>query len=134
MSEHARYRQRLVRLGADELGATVARVAAERGWSEPGTEARRTYGRFEPARSPWATLLYALGGTSVQVAAYDPHDGEGTLPVDVVDDDAGLLQFTRVEDDGAVASPARSSVRTPMRSSSATGPAADVSCAWATVS
>jgi hypothetical protein len=103
VSEHARYRQRLIRLGADELAATVARVIGERGWTEPGTEARRTYGRFEPARSPWATLLYALGRTYVEVAAYDP--GAGALPADVVVDDAGPLRFTKVEDDAGAASP-----------------------------
>ncbi len=105
MSEHARYRQRLSRLAAGELAATVARVAGERGWTEPGTAARRTYGRFEPGRAPWATLLFALGRTYVQVAAFDRHDGDATIPPGVIDD-AGPLRFTRVEDDGAVASPA----------------------------
>jgi hypothetical protein len=42
----------------------------------------------------------------VQVAAFDHHDGGATIPPDVADDDAGPLRFTRVEDDGAVASPA----------------------------
>jgi hypothetical protein len=104
VSEHARYRQRLSRLGAGELAATVARVAVERGWTEPGTDAFRTYGRFQPGHSPWATLLYALGRSHVQVDAFDPDHGDGTIPPHVVDD-AGPLRFTRVGDDDTIASP-----------------------------
>ena len=71
VSEHARYRQRLGRLAAAEFAVTVAELASRRGWVEPGMAARRTYGRFEPGVSPWATMVYALGRTHVQVDVYD---------------------------------------------------------------
>ena len=88
VSEHARYRRQLGRLGADEFADTVVRVAAERGWVEPGTAGRRVFGRFEPGASPWATLLYRFGRIHVRVDAFD---------------DGSPLRFTRVEDDGVLA-------------------------------
>jgi hypothetical protein len=87
VSEHARYRRQLGRLGADDLAETVARVATERDWVEPGTTGRRTFGRFEPGASPWATLLYRFGRTHVRVDAFD---------------DSSALRFTRIEDDGVL--------------------------------
>jgi hypothetical protein len=89
VSEHARYRARLERLAAAEFADTVARVAGERGWAAAGATARRTFGRFEPGASPWATLLYALGTTYVRV--------------DACEDAADPLRFSRVEHDHAVA-------------------------------
>ena len=87
VSEHARYRRQLGRLGAVEFADTVGRVAAEQGWVEPGTAGRRVFGRFEPGASPWATLLYRFGRIHVRVDAFD---------------DGSPLRFTRVEDDGVL--------------------------------
>ena len=87
VSEHARYRRQLGRLGADEFVDTVVRVAAVRGWVEPGTAGRRVFGRFEPGATPWATLLYRFGRIHVRVDAFD---------------DGSPLRFTRVEDDGVL--------------------------------
>ncbi len=89
MSEHARYRGRLEVLAASQFADTVARVAGERGWVAVGATARRTFGRFEPGATPWATLLYALGTTYVRVDAFE--------------DAADPLRFSRVEHDHAVA-------------------------------
>jgi hypothetical protein len=88
VSEHARYRRRLGRLRADDLVDTVARVAAERGWVEPGTAGRRVFSRFEPGDAAWATLLYRFGPIHVRVDAFDG---------------ASALRYTRIEDDGVLA-------------------------------
>ena len=101
VSEHARYRQRLGRLAAAEFAVTVAELACRRGWVEPGIAAERTYGRFEPGASPWATLVYALGRTHVQVDTYDERDDD--RPADAIADLAGHVRVRLIEDVGAVA-------------------------------
>ena len=101
VSEHARYRQRLGRLAAAEFGATVAELACRRGWVEPGAAAQRTYGRFEPGSSPWATMVYALGRTHVQVDTYDERDDD--RPADAVADLAGPVLVRLIQDVDAVA-------------------------------
>ena len=101
VSEHARYRQRLGRLAAAEFGATVAELASRRGWVEPGTAAQRTYGRFEPGASPWATMVYTLGRTHVQVDTYDERDDD--RPADAVADLAGPVLVRLIQDVDAVA-------------------------------
>ena len=70
VSEHARYRRRLGRLGADRArGHGGAAWPASGAGSNRARAARRTFGRFEPGRSPWATLLYRFGRTHVRVDA-----------------------------------------------------------------
>jgi hypothetical protein len=101
VSEHARYRERLGRLAAAEFGVTVADVACRRGWVEPGGAARRTYGRFDPSASPWATLVYALGSTHVRVDVFD--EGDDDRPADALADPAGAVRVSLIDDVGPVA-------------------------------
>ena len=95
---HERYRDRLSVLADDALVTEVVRSwigdANRVEWS-------RHFGRFDPSRSPWATLVHqpAGPGPMITIDAFE----QDAAPADAIASPAGPLRLRRFPDDPELA-------------------------------
>ncbi|MDZ4862338.1 MAG: phosphotransferase [Gemmatimonadota bacterium] len=103
----AQYAHRLAALADDApVRAALARIGERRRWWDPTTPWARTYGRFMPGRSPYATLVFEASVprqqlVHVEVSAERPV-ATGETAAYECDETLGWLRVSRIEADPAL--------------------------------
>jgi hypothetical protein len=104
---HERYQKRLAALATDEpvIGA-IEEAAAPRAWWTPGRSWRRTFGRFNPDRDAYASLVFEAEGepqTLLHVEVSDSRAAaQGADDLSASDDSLGWLRVVPFPADHAL--------------------------------
>ncbi len=101
------YAHRLAALADDQSAcAALARIGERRRWWDPATPWVRTYGRFTPGRSSYATLVYEAAVPRQQLVHLEVSAGRPTAVGESAaydcDEALGWLRVTRIEADPAL--------------------------------